>query len=88
MHLTNYAINKESENFIHNEDEQEDDTGSKRSLRSILEFIEAEESLEVANDVLDRIYDIIIKSLCLAQCHVTHLYKTCQPEDIENQLCF
>ena len=32
MHLTNYAINKDSENFVANKDAEEDDVGSKRSL--------------------------------------------------------
>jgi tubulin polyglutamylase TTLL6/13 len=37
MHLTNYAINKESSNFIPNTGS--DDTGSKRSFSSILKRI-------------------------------------------------
>ena len=32
MHLTNYSINKNSENFEFNEDEDADDIGHKRSL--------------------------------------------------------
>jgi hypothetical protein len=32
MHLTNYAINKNSENFIQNTHQDNDDIGSKRSL--------------------------------------------------------
>ena len=36
MHLTNYAINKESENFVQNTDEKADDVGSKRSFSSVL----------------------------------------------------
>ena len=39
MHLTNYAINKESENFISNTNEDDDDSGSKRSFTSILRRI-------------------------------------------------
>ena len=31
MHLRNYAINKESKFFVHNENEEADDRGSKRS---------------------------------------------------------
>ena len=38
MHLTNYAIQKKSDNFVHNEDE-DDDSGHKRSLTSVLETI-------------------------------------------------
>lgn len=40
MHLTNYAINKNAENFEANEDSGEDDTGHKRSVSSVLKHIE------------------------------------------------
>ena len=36
MHLTNYAINKDSENFVANTAAEEDDVGSKRSLQAVL----------------------------------------------------
>ena len=36
MHLTNYAINKDSPNFEFNENEEEMDVGHKRSLTSVL----------------------------------------------------
>jgi hypothetical protein len=39
MHLTNYAINKESENFISNTNENDDDVGSKRSFSFVLRKI-------------------------------------------------
>ncbi len=42
MHLTNYAINKDSENFIANTSETNDDIGSKRSFTSILRRITQE----------------------------------------------
>jgi tubulin polyglutamylase TTLL6/13 len=38
MHLTNYAIQKKSNAFVHNED-VDDDSGHKRSLTSILEYM-------------------------------------------------
>lgn len=40
MHLTNYAINKESEDFIANEDVNADDIGHKRSLTAIFKHID------------------------------------------------
>ena len=43
MHLTNYAINKNSENFEANEDSAEDDVGHKRSVTSVLKYIEENE---------------------------------------------
>ena len=43
MHLTNYAINKNSENFEANEDSAEDDVGHKRSVTAVLKYIEENE---------------------------------------------
>lgn len=39
MHLTNYAINKDSENFVKNQHEDRDDIGSKRSFQYVLRKI-------------------------------------------------
>ena len=66
MHLTNYAINKESENFVANTDADQDDVGSKRSLQAILSHIEDEFGTETMEHVQRQIQDIIVKSLCLA----------------------
>ena len=48
MHLTNYAINKNADNFEANEDSQDDDIGHKRSVTSILKHIEIHENVPVA----------------------------------------
>ena len=88
MHLTNYAINKDSENFEANKGVDEDDQGSKRSMQSVLQAIEDEFDDVTMMKVQKGIQDIIIKSMCLAQPHVKHLIVAAQPEDIENQLCF
>ena len=37
MHLTNYAINKLSPNFIFNKSEEEDNMGHKRSLSAAMQ---------------------------------------------------
>ena len=39
MHLTNYAIQKNSENFVFNEDQDDDSSGHKRSMTSIFDHI-------------------------------------------------
>ena len=82
MHLTNYAINKESENFVQNTDKNNDDIGSKRSLQSVLEYIDNhDDSGDSKNNAINKfqkeMYDIIIKSLCIATPHVSHLIKSC-----------
>lgn len=66
MHLTNYAINKENENFQANENEEADDVGSKRSFTAILDRIEEEYGTEKALGVHQGIKDIIVKTLCVA----------------------
>ena len=40
MHLTNYAINKESDKFIFNEDENDMNIGHKRSLEAVFKIMQ------------------------------------------------
>ncbi|KAI8848593.1 tubulin-tyrosine ligase/Tubulin polyglutamylase, partial [Chytridium lagenaria] len=56
MHLTNYAINKHSPQFIPG------DSGSKRSLASILAFIESRTKTS-STDLWSRIEEVIVKTL-------------------------
>jgi tubulin polyglutamylase TTLL6/13 len=90
MHLTNYAINKNSSNFIYNSDAECDDEGSKRSLVKTLLRI-AEElgyDKEGLNKLWSKIVDIIIKTICTVQPSLAHMFKSCQPDDTENSMCF
>jgi len=86
MHLTNYAINKNSENFLFNKNSEEADIGHKRSLESVWSYID----LHGGNSevVQRRIRRCIVKSLCAVQPHLSHSYRSCQPSDIENNMCF
>jgi len=86
MHLTNYAINKFSDKFQQNEDEDEDDQGHKRSLNAILGILKEEG--HDTDKLLREIKDIIVKTLVIGQPFLSHLYKSCQPEDLENSMCF
>lgn len=38
--------------------------------------------------IKNEINDIIGKTLCLAQPHVHHLFRSCHPDDMDNSLCF
>ena len=44
MHLTNYAINKDSEDFIFNEDPTKDNVGHKRGLKAIFKLIDEQKN--------------------------------------------
>lgn len=61
MHLTNYSLNKKSENFVQNEDFRLDDTGHKWSLSAIIKLLEAH---GISTDLLMKnIYELIIKTI-------------------------
>ena len=88
MHLTNYAINKQNEEFQENTNIEAVDVGHKRSMKSVFEVVEEEEGPEAVIKLKQGIHDIIIKSLCLATPHIKHLIKSCQPDELENQICY
>ena len=83
MHLTNYAINKDSENF---EVGCDFSSGSKRSLQFVWEFL-AKASVDVP-ELHQEIRKVIVKTLMMIQPHLSHIYRACQPRDRENSMCF
>lgn len=101
MHLTNYAINKTNQNFEQNkggkakgmkyEDDDcdwsdEDESGHKRSLNAILKIL-----LQQGADpdkIMEEIKDIIVKTLIVGQPYMSHIYRSCQPDDYDNSMCF
>lgn len=88
MHLTNYAINKNSENFVFNEDQDDDACGHKRSLTAILDYIRENEPGFDVDGLWKQIQDIIAKTLISVQPSLQHAYRSSQPEDYENSMCF
>ena len=65
MHLTNYSVNKKSENFERNSDATKDGEGSKWSLTALWKHLEGE-----GVDVLrlrERINDLIVKTIISAE---------------------
>ena len=87
MHLTNYAINKNGANFVKNSD-VDDDGGTKRTLTTVLEYIEANEPTFSRESMMDMIEDICVKTVIAVQPALSHAYRTCQPDDLENSVCF
>jgi len=82
MHLTNYAINKNHEDY---EDGDDHDGGHKRFMSGIFEHIEENEG---KNNIWKEMKDIINKALITVQPSLAHAYKTCRPHDTENSHCF
>ena len=87
MHLTNYAINKKSSNYVQNNtDENYDESAHKRSLKSLYELL-TKSGYDVKKLKI-KIEDIVVKTIITSQPSLSHIYKSCQPEDVENQHCF
>jgi len=80
--LTNYAINKNHEDY---ESGDEDNTGHKKSLEHILEFIREEHGCD---SMWERIKDIIAKTLITVEPSLAHSYRSSRPQDLENSTCF
>ena len=86
MHLTNYAINKNSEKFIFNEDPNNAEVGHKRSLSSIWKYIDEHGGDSLL--IFDQIKKNIVKTLCSVQPILAHTYRSCQPNDLDNNKSF
>ena len=74
MHLTNYAINKFSENYQDCEDDAGDE-GHKRSLGAILQILKSEGA--DIEKFMEEIKEIIVKTVIVGQPELSHLYRSC-----------
>lgn len=41
-----------------------------------------------ADKILDEIKDIIVKTLIVGQPYMSHIYRSCQPDDYDNSMCY
>ena len=48
---------------------------------------ETEENFR-ADDMMNSIEDIAVKTVIAGQASLHHSYRTCQPDDLENSICF
>lgn len=86
MHLTNYAINKNSEKFEFNDDAEKSFTGHKRSLSVFMDKLS--EQGHNSSALWQEIGDIVVKTLCIAKPSLSHLYRSSQPNDLTGSICF
>ena len=81
MHLTNYAINKSSDDFV-----RDDDSGSKRRITTVNKWFE-ENGYDVKK-IWHDIYDVIIKTLISCHPILKHNYRSCFPNHNRGSACF
>ncbi|OMJ92356.1 hypothetical protein SteCoe_4909 [Stentor coeruleus] len=83
VHLTNYSINKNNPHFVQAAPGKK---SHKRSLSSVL--IQLSETGFDVEGIWDQICDIIVKTVITIQPSLTSTYRTCQPYDYTNGMCF
>lgn len=87
MHLTNYAINKTSAAYAQaDESSGDEESGHKRSLNAILKILQC--CGADRDKLMTEIKDIIVKTVTSSQPYLWHLYRSCQPEDLDGSMCF
>ena len=86
MHLTNYAINKDSPNFIFNDNVENMNVGHKRSLTSIYQKL-AEDGHDV-NELKQKIYDLLIKTIITGYPVLSASVTNVHPDNFANDMCF
>ena len=87
MHLTNYAINKNSLGFMKNYTAVADFVGSKRSLKFVMRYVRKQFNADTTK-LMAQIKDLTIKTILSAQPHISQTYKNYQIDDYENSLAF
>jgi tubulin polyglutamylase TTLL6/13 len=83
MHLTNYAINKENKEYKKGSSAE---TGHKKTLEDIWAQLR-EDGLDVDSIKLE-VEAIVVKTIMSVRTDLLHNYRTCQPSDLEGDMCF
>eukprot|EP00826_Nyctotherus_ovalis_P057570 TRINITY_DN787_c0_g1_i8.p1 TRINITY_DN787_c0_g1~~TRINITY_DN787_c0_g1_i8.p1 ORF type:complete len:464 (+),score=125.20 TRINITY_DN787_c0_g1_i8:423-1814(+) len=86
MHLTNYAINKNSRKFVFNADADNPNVGHKRSLEFVWKHVDANGG--DSHSLRRKIRRAIVKTLCAVQPQLRQYLSSCQPLNYENSSCF
>ena len=76
MHLTNYAINKDSENFVQPDDEEDCADAHKRTISSLMKTL-ADEGHDT-QALWTSIGEVCVKTIISVQPHLEHTYFTCR----------
>lgn len=87
QHLTNYAVNKHSDNFVFNCDKQgRGDLGNKRDFVWLNRWFR--EQGHSPEKFWDRVHHMMIKTIIAAQPQMTHVYNSCFPHSNDGYTCF
>lgn len=85
-HLTNYALNKHSTEYVFNTDVAHGDVGNKRNFRFLNRWLEG--MGHSTTKFWDEVGFIIVKSILTAQPQIAQIYNSCFPRYNEGYTCF
>ncbi|CEL94857.1 unnamed protein product [Vitrella brassicaformis CCMP3155] len=86
MHLTNYAVNRGSAHFEQPDSRHEALSGHKRSLKQFMQIL-ASKGCDVPG-LMAEVEEMIVKTVVAVQPTLAHVYHSCQPHDMPNQMSF
>lgn len=85
-HLTNYSINKFSDQFVSNKSAENDGEGSKWSITALKTFLRKQKGEEVVGKLFEEIDDMLVKTLISAEPLLSNGVKMFVPHG--SQCCF
>ncbi|KAG8343400.1 putative Tubulin tyrosine ligase family [Trypanosoma vivax] len=85
-HLTNYAVNKHSPEYVFNEDAANGGIGNKRNFKFFNEWLR--ESGKCVETFWDRVAHVVCKTILVAQPQIANVYNSCFPRQNCGYTCF
>ncbi|KEG13682.1 tubulin-tyrosine ligase-like protein [Trypanosoma grayi] len=85
-HLTNYAVNKHSPEYVFNDNADSGNVGNKRNFKFLNEWLDSSgNSSEV---FWSRVAHVICKTILVAQPQIANVYNSCFPRQNDGYNCF
>ncbi|ORC88576.1 putative tubulin-tyrsoine ligase-like protein [Trypanosoma theileri] len=85
-HLTNYAVNKQSPEYVFNDDAENGGIGNKRNFKFFNEWLES--SGQDPDEFWERVAHVICKTILVAQPQIANVYNSCFPRNNDGYNCF
>lgn len=89
MHLTNYAINKDSTKFKQ-ATSNSDEKAHKRTMTSVLAHIDQcmQPEVQSGSQCWQQIQELTVKTVIACHQPIAHQFRSNKPQDVETNLCF
>ncbi|RNF25844.1 putative tubulin-tyrsoine ligase-like protein [Trypanosoma conorhini] len=86
QHLTNYAVNKHSPEYVFNDNAEHGHLGNKRNFKFLNEWLEA--AGQCPEEFWSSVAHVICKTILVAQPQIASVYNSCFPRPNDGYNCF